>query len=419
MNKTFMKTLIAGAVSISCLSTAVQADEITVWAWDPNFNVAIMNEAGEQYTAKNPGTTIKVVDFSKDEVEQKLHTMLASGVTSSLPDVVLIEDYNAQMYLQSYPGSFAPLTSKVDYTNFAPYKLGLMTVNKEVYGVPFDSGVTGMYYRTDILAKAGFSEKDMENITWDRFIEIGLQVKEKTGISLLGNDPSDLGLLRIMMQTAGVWYFNEDGSLNIKDNDALKEAVRVFKDLHVLNVARPTVGWSEWVGVVNSGQVASITSGVWITASVHAAADQSGKWAVAPTPRLNVEGAVNSSNLGGSSWYVLNSSNEKEQAIDFLNATYASGVEFYETILTNQGAVGSYLPAGSAPAYQQEDPYFAGQKIYADFANWIGEIPKVNYGMYTYEVDAAIAAQLPSIMQGMPIEKALENVEAQLKYQIQ
>ncbi|MEH6451818.1 MAG: hypothetical protein V7782_02140 [Psychromonas sp.] len=160
-------------------------------------------------------------------------------------------------------------------------------------------------------------------------------------------------------------------------------------------------------GPVNSGQVESITSGVWISVTVHSGTDHSGKWSIAPTPRLYIEGSVNSSNIGGSSWYVLNRSKKKDVVIDFLNKIYASGVEFYETILTNQGAVGSYLPAGGSVAYQQEDSYFVGQKIYADFANWIGDIPKVNYGIYTYEVDDDIATQIPSIVQGMSIEKAL------------
>jgi lactose/L-arabinose transport system substrate-binding protein len=418
MNKLFLKSMLAGAVSFACLGSAVQAEEITVWAWDPNFNVAIMEDAGARYTAEHPGTTIKVVDFAKADIEQKLHTMLASGVTSALPDIVLIEDYNAQKYLQSYPGSFAPMTSQVDYTKFAPYKVNLMKMGSDIYGLPFDSGVTGMYYRTDILAKAGFSAKDMENITWDRFIEIGKQVKAKTGVSMLGNNPSDLGLLRVMMQTAGVWYFNEDGSLNIKNNEALKEAIRVFKDLHVTGIARPTVGWSEWVGSVNRGSVATITTGVWITASVKSAADQAGKWAVAATPRLNVKGAVNSSNLGGSSWYVLDSSEEKKQAINFLSETFGSDVDFYESILKDKGAVGSYIPASKTAGYQHKDDYFAGQPIYADFANWLVQIPEVNYGMYTYEVDAAIAAQMPAVIQGASIDKILENVEKQLAYQI-
>jgi lactose/L-arabinose transport system substrate-binding protein len=378
-----------------------------------------MEEAAQRYEAKNPGVDVKVVDFAKADIEQKLHTMLASGVTSALPDVVLIEDYNAQKYLQSYPGSFAPMTTAIDYSKFAPYKVNVMTVGGEVYGLPFDTGVSGLYYRTDILEKAGFSAQDMQNITWDRFIEIGKQVKQKTGVSMLGNNPSDLGLLRVMIQGAGSWYFNADGSLNIKDNKELAEGLRIFRDLHRTEIARPTIGWSEWVGSVNSGTVASITTGVWITASVKAGEGQEGNWAVAPTPRLNVEGAVNSSNLGGSSWYVLSASKAKDTAIDFLNDTFGSDKDFYEEILKTQGAVGSYLPAGNTTAYQYQDSYFNNQKIYSDFNKWAADIPAVNYGMYTYEVDSAIAAQMPSIMQGAPIDKVLESVEQQLKYQIQ
>ncbi|UJF17963.1 extracellular solute-binding protein [Vibrio sp. SS-MA-C1-2] len=411
--------IVKGMIAASTLMAAnAMAEEITVWAWDPNFNIAIMEKAAESYKQTHPDTTFKIIDFAKADVEQKLHTMLASGVTSSLPDIVLIEDYNSQKYLQSYPGSFAPMTGKVDYNNFAPYKVNLMTIDKEVYGLPFDTGVTGFYYRTDILAQAGFEAKDLENITWKRFIEIGQQVKEKTGIEMLGNDPSDMGLLRIMIQSAGSWYFDESGKLDIKDNKALALGIERFAQLHSTKIARPTVGWSEWVGVLTKGNVASITAGVWITPSVEAAPDQSGKWAIAPTPRLDLPGAKNSSNLGGSSWYVLNSSEEKDQAIDFLAKTFGSDTEFYGEILKERGAVGSYIPAGTTEAYQFESPFFNGQKIYADFNKWVSEIPNVNYGMYTYEVDSAIAAQMPGVIQGMPVEKALQNIEAQLKYQI-
>ncbi|MDA9557101.1 extracellular solute-binding protein [Vibrio sp.] len=271
---------LAVALGMSSIAYQASAEEITVWAWDPNFNIAIMEKAAEEYKQDHPDTTFKVVDFAKADLEQKLHTMLASGVTGALPDIVLIEDYNAQKYLQSYPGSFAPLTNSVDYSQFAQYKQGFMTVEDEIYGMPFDSGVTGLYYRTDIIEQAGFKKEDMVNITWDRYLEIGRQVKEKTGVAMLGVDLNDLALVRIMMQSAGVWYFNEDGSLNIKNNKALKEALSVFSQLQQKDISRPAIGWSEWVGTLTRGQVATITAGVWITPSVEAGTDQAGQWAI-------------------------------------------------------------------------------------------------------------------------------------------
>ena len=418
--KKLVLNLTLGAVVATCsMSVLAKKNELTIWAWDPNFNIAIMQEAKAVYQKSHPDVKINVTDFAKADLEQKMHTMLASGMTKSLPDIVLIEDYNAPKFLSSYPGAFADMTGKVDYSQFAPYKVDLMTMNGKTYGMPFDSGVTGMYYRTDLIKQAGYKPEDMQNITWDKFIEIGKAVKAKTGKQMLGNDPNDPGLVRVMMQSAGSWYFDESGKLNIKNNEALKEALRIHKEMVDAGIVRPTMGWSEWVGAVNHGDVATITTGVWITPSVKSAADQSGKWAVAPTPRLNIPGGTNESNLGGSSWYVIDSSDNKAQAIDFLNTVYGKDSAFYQKILTDRGAVGSYMPARSGDAYQKTDAFFGGQAIYSDFAKWLGQVPKVNYGYYTYEADAALASQLPAFYQGMPLDQVLDQVDSQLAAQIQ
>jgi lactose/L-arabinose transport system substrate-binding protein len=42
----------------------------------------------------------------------------------------------------------------------------------------------------------------------------------------------------------------------------------------------------------------------------------------------------------------------------------------------------------------------------------------VNYGIYTYEVDAALSSMLPAIVQGAPIEKVLGDVQQQLEFQL-
>ena len=44
--------------------------------------------------------------------------------------------------------------------------------------------------------------------------EIGKAVKEKTGKAMLTLDPSDIGQIRMMMQSAGTWY-TDDATLNL------------------------------------------------------------------------------------------------------------------------------------------------------------------------------------------------------------
>ncbi len=398
---------------------AASAKEITIWCWDPNFNVAIMEEAGSRYTKTHPDVTFNIVNFAKLDVEQKLQTSLSSGTTDALPDIVLIEDYGAQKYLQSFPGAFADMTGAVDYSGFAPYKVNLMTVDGKVYGMPFDSGVTGMYYRKDYIEQAGFKPEDMQNITWDRFIEIGKEVEAKTGKKMMGLDANDAGFLRILMQSAGGWYFDKDGKPSIEGNPALKAALETEQKILASGVFKPTAGWNEWVASFSSGEVATVTTGVWITGTVKAQADQSGKWGVAPTPRLNIEGALNASNLGGSSWYVLESSAEKAESIDFLNEIYGKDVDFYQTILQDRGAVGSLLAARTGAAYTTADPYFGGEPVWQNFSDWLAKVPSVNYGIFTNEVDAAVTAQLPGLASGTSVDDALKAIDAQVKTQLQ
>lgn len=398
---------------------AGKSGKISIWAWDPNFNIAIMEEAQQRYLKDNPNVEIEIVDIAKGDLEQKLHTNLASGVTKGLPDITLIEDYNAQKYLQSYPGAFADLTDKLQYNDFVNYKVSLMTLNDKIYGVPFDTGASGFFYRADYLEQAGYKAEDLNNITWDQYIEIGKQVKEKTGKSMLAFDPYDGGLMRIMMQSAGKWYFDDKGNIALSNNEVLKEALRVYKAIVDSGITKSTSGWNEWVGAFNNGETASVVTGVWIIGSIKAEDSQSGKWRVAPTPRLNISGSVNASNLGGSSWYVLESSKNKEVAIDFLNKIYCNDNDFYQKILVDRGAVGSYIPAQSGSSYSQEDAFFGGQKVYTDFSKWMKAIPAVNYGVYTYEADGAIVALMPDLYSGdASIDDILKKAEEQLKNQI-
>ncbi|MFC3165729.1 extracellular solute-binding protein [Ciceribacter thiooxidans] len=420
-NRTILSRFAAGALAGASLlaSTAAFAGEITIWCWDPNFNVAIMKEAGARYTAKHPETTFNVVDFAKADVEQKLQTALSSGTTDALPDIVLIEDYGAQKYLQSFPGAFAALSDKIDYSGFAPYKVQLMTLDGAVYGVPFDSGVTGLYYRKDYLEQAGFKPEDMQDLTWDRFIEIGKAVEEKTGKKMLGLDVNDAGFVRILMQSAGSWYFEKDGNLSIEGNAALKAALETEQKILQANLHKPAAGWTEWVSTFTSGDVATVTTGVWITGTVKAQADQAGKWGVAPIPKLNVEGTSNASNLGGSSWYVIDSSAEKDEAIDFLNEIYAKDVDFYQKILTERGAVGSLLAARTGPAYGEADAFFGGEKVWQNFSDWLAKVPSVNYGIFTNEVDTAVTAHLPDLASGADVDEVLKAIQSQAEGQIQ
>ncbi|MGO4107857.1 ABC transporter substrate-binding protein [Paenibacillus sp. YAF4_2] len=396
-----------------------KASKITVWAWDPNFNIKAMNLAKDAYATTNPDLTVDVVENAQNDIVQKLNTGMSSGTTKGLPNIVLIEDYRAQSFLQAYPDMFYDLSSVITPTDFADYKLGPTSVDGKYYGVPFDSGVTGLYVRTDYLEKAGYTMDDLQDITWDQYIEIGKKVKEATGKDWISLDPNDLGIIRMMIQSAGSWYMNEDGKTpNIANNAAMKEAFEVYKNMMDANIVKPNSDWSQYVSYFNTGDVASVPTGNWFTPSITAEASQSGKWAIAPIPKLaKTPNSVHATNLGGSSWYVLNVPG-KEAAAEFLKSTLASDSDLYQKLVTDVGAIGTYKPATSGEAYTATNEFFGGQKIVQDFAKWTNEIPSVNYGMNTYAIEDILVVKMQDYLNGKSIDDVLKDAQSQAEAQV-
>lgn len=418
------RNVVAGAlVGFSFLAAcAAQAGTtVTVWCWDKDFNGATMKEAAARYTKLHPDFTINVVDFAKPDMEQKLQAQLASGTTEGLPDIVLIEDYGAQKYLQSFTKDFEPLsdTKAIDYKTFAPYKVALATVGDKTYSLPFDSGDSALFYRSDYLAQAGYKAEDLNNITWDKLIEIGKVVEAKTGHKMLDLDLNDDGVFRIMLQSAGGWFFTPDGKSDI-NSPAFKAALTQYAKLMQSGIYKPVSGWADYTGGFTSGQIAATVTGVWIVGTIKSVADQSGKWGIAPTPRLgDVKGAVNASNLGGSSWYVLSSAKNKATAIDFLAQVWGKDKDFYQKILVGQGAFGTYLPAREGDAFKASDAFFGGAPVWQNFSTWLAQIPPVNFGTFTNEADAAVNAQIAGLAKGGSVDDAIKAIDAQLKQQMQ
>lgn len=261
-------------------------DSITIWAWDESFNIKAANVAKDMYAEINPDVEVNIVTMAQDDIVAKLNTSLSSGAYDGLPDIVLIEDYRIQGYLNAYKDEFADLTDIASPDDFAEYKTGVNQVDGVMYGIPFDSGVAAVFYRTDYIEEAGYTTVDMENLTWDKYIEIGQAVKEKTGHYMLTLDPSDLGQVRMMLQSAGAWYTGEDGSVTIAGNQALKDALNTYMKIVDSGISKQISGWDQFVGAFNSGDVASVPTGCWISPSVKNGEDQSGKWAVTAFPKM-------------------------------------------------------------------------------------------------------------------------------------
>ena len=368
---------------------------VTVWCWDPSFNIYAMNEAAKVYAQFNPNVTINVVETPWDDVQTKLTTAVLAGQLDTLPDILLMQDNAAVKNVTNFPGTFVDLTeSGIDFSQFAEYKVALTTVDGRNYAVPFDNGTTINALRADILEQAGYTVDDFRDITWSRYIEMGKDILEKTGKPLASTVAGQPDFLMLMLQSAGTWMFDDEGDVFIKDNAVLREVISNYVEMVKSGVVVEVNDWDQYISTFVTGTVAGTINGCWIIASITSQPAHEGLWRITNIPRLdNVPGATNYSNQGGSSWMVLESSKNKDVAIDFLAKTFAGSVEFYETILPSSGALATYLPAGQSEVYNEPHEFFGGQRIYAEIVEYASQVPQVKYGVYNYEARDAIGSK--------------------------
>lgn len=397
-------------------TTTESNEKITVWAWDESFNIVAANQAKEIYLKENPDVDIEVVTMSQDDIVAKLNTSLSSGSYEGLPNVVLIEDYKIQGYLQAYQDEFADLSSVAKASDFAEYKTGVNVIDGKLYGIPFDSGVAATFYRTDLIEQAGYTKEDMKDLTWEKYIEIGKAVKEKTGVAMCTLDPSDIGQIRMMLQSAGAWYTGENGEVTIAGNQALKDAIKVYKDLTEAGITKQVAEWDQFVGAFNNGEVASVVTGCWIAPSIKKAEDQSGKWAVAEFPKMSANSkSVNASSIGGAGWYVLKNVGNAETAVDFVGKTFGSNADLTNQLAESINLVSTLNAAADVPNYNKGDEYFGGQEVFKDLAEWTSEVPSVNYGLHTYAIEDIMTEALQAILQGADIDETLNTFQGQIE----
>lgn len=397
-----------------------QTDEvtITVWCWDPAFNIYAMEEAAKIYKEIAPNVKINIVETPWDDVQTKLTTAVMAGQTGTLPDILLMQDNALTKNVTNFPGTFVDLTdSGIDFTQFADFKVAHTTVDGRNYAVPFDNGAAINALRLDILEEAGYTLDDFKDITWTEYIEMGKDILAKTGKPLLTNVADSPDQIMAMLQSAGVWMFDEDGDVFIAENDVLKEIVEIYVEMVKSGVLVQVNDWEQYISTINRGTAAGTINGCWIIGSIVGQTDQKGLWGITNIPRLErAANASNYSNQGGSSWVVLSSSKQADVAIDFLAHTFAGSVELYETILPSSGALATYLPAGDSDVYNEPHEFFAGQRVYADITDFASKVPQISYGVYNYEARDAVGTAIAQILAGADMNSALQEAEETVKF---
>jgi lactose/L-arabinose transport system substrate-binding protein len=388
--------------------------EVTVWGW--NVAAKSLQANIEGFNKLYPNVKVTVPDIGRTDVYDKLTTGLSAG-GSGLPDVVQVESDHMDIYTSRFPEGFLDLTDKAGKyeKDFDPSKWAQSKAKGKIRSIPWDSGPVGIFYRTDMFQKAGVDASKIE--TWDDWIDAGKKVvAANPGAKFMAIDyTKDDALYRMMLNQLGVFYFTEDGKINLTSPESVK-AMTMIKKLNDAGLLINAQGWDGVVSAMKNGQAATQAFGVWWSGTIKDnSPESSGKWDAILMPAFE-KGGNRASNLGGSTLAVLKNSKNPDAAWAFVEYCLATS-EGQNTMMKKFGIWPSYTPAYSDSFYSTPDPFFSNKPIWQTFAK---EIPQIKPAYYTKDYDLALTAAANAqgeILNGSDPAKALEKAANDLKNQ--
>ena len=399
------------------------ANTLTVYAWDKNFNIPALQAAEADYQKNvNPDFKLNIVEQSQSsDVENAVTLAGSAGDYSTLPDIVLFQDHYFKKYVTDFPDAWASFEgADVNWDDFGAEKLSYSTIDGVHYGMPVDNGTVIFAYRTDLLEQAGYTIDDMKGISWDEWIEIGKKVYDTTGKYLLSMDGDGNDLPYMMLQAEGVSQF-KDGDINLSENETFKKIIDVIVRGAKENVIYLANDWSDYTDQTIVGDmVAGVMNGNWIIPTIQQVADNSGKWEITSMPTLEGNGKEGFASNGGSSLYITSNCQNLELAQDFLAKTFGAGsTETYDAALKNGGVITCSAKAGESAVYNEGVPYFNNTPIYAEIVKMSANVPVVEQSDYHYPTRTQVAAAIQNIINGADADASIKDAEDQVRFAMQ
>ncbi|WP_324013290.1 sugar ABC transporter substrate-binding protein [Microbacterium sp. JZ70] len=337
-------------------TAAEEGGELTVWAWDPTVETI-----ADAYQEEHPDVTIDVVNVGTGNDQ---YTALQNAITagSGAPDLAQVEYYALPQF--AIGESLADLTEfgAADLADaFAPGPWNAVNYGGTgVWGLPLDSGPMALFYN-----QAVFDEHGIEvPTTWDEYLEAARALHEADPDLYITNDTGDAGFATSMIWQAGGQPFQVDGtdvSIDLADEGSTRFA-EYWQQLVEEDLVAPISSWSdEWYQGLGNGTIATLTIGAWMPGNFETGVpDAAGDWRVAPMPQWEEGGTATAEN-GGSAMSVLESSESKALAYDFLE--FAANGDGVQLRIDGGGFPATVADLESEEFLAKEFEYFGGQTV--------------------------------------------------------
>jgi multiple sugar transport system substrate-binding protein len=397
------------------VSVAAQAATTLTVASFPSFDEAV-KVAIPEFKKKYPDVEIKLVSLAYPDHHTAMTTALATG--TNLPDVMAVEI--------GYIGKFSE-SGGLEDLGAAPYN-GLqyqkqfarftypqaMSGMGKLAAIPADIGPGALFYRKDILDKAGVTEAALTQ-SWESFIESGKKVKAATGSYLLAsaNDIKDIYIRSGLKDGEGI-YFDKAGKVLV-DSPRFAKGFELAKAARDAGIDAKIGAWSnEWGEGFKRGQIATQMMGAWLGGHLGSwlAPDTKGNWRSAQLPN----GAWAS--WGGSFYAIPKKAANKQLAWDFIK---------YMTLDKDQqlrafralDAFPALVAAQDDPFVDQPIAFLGDQKARQLWKVSAGKIPAVAVNRHDATANDIVNAELTNVLEkGKDIKTALADAKKQIERRV-
>ncbi|OIK09101.1 sugar ABC transporter substrate-binding protein [Bacillus sp. MUM 13] len=321
LNKKVAAAALLGSIVVSSALTGCSSnssssskDGETITVWGMGEEAKSLPKIASSFEKENPKIHVQVQALPWDKAHDKLLTAVAS---KQGPDVVQMGTTWIPEFASA--GSLMDLSSEADKypdlaaNNFFDGSVETTKVDNKVFGVPWYIDTRVLYYRTDLLKKAGY---DHAPKTWEELSDAAKKLKERGkdqyGISIDANEQS---LAFMLARQNGSKLI--DGTKTLFNEKEFVDAVK-YMDSFFKNGSAPKndLGLDAVAAFKGDGIVPMFISGPWMVKLINDQAPElKGKWATAVLPAKE----NNISSLGGSDLSVFKYTKHKDAALKFVS----------------------------------------------------------------------------------------------------
>lgn len=217
------------------------------------------------------GITVVVQGTEWGSYYDQLNATYAGG---DAPDIAVMHrtrliDYASRNLVIPVGEAFA--TAGIDVNDFPQPALDAVSVDGEVYGLPFDLHTLLWHVNADIMAEAGLVDEDGNIIlpsSPEELLEHAALVKEATGADYIAMDATQfpLGVRAVfaMVWQQGGDLLNEDLTAADINNEAGLTALNTMNSLFENGYANATYDYASSQDAFINGETAILINGTWV-----------------------------------------------------------------------------------------------------------------------------------------------------------